>query len=77
MPHRKISPPTNAESPRIVNWRLLFKVVIKRGIVLGRNLQSLGQGVYTEANKVVTEARAELDRERTKKDASAGLGGSN
>jgi hypothetical protein len=60
-----------------VNWRLLFKVVIKRSILLGRTVQGLGQSAYSEANKVVTEARAELDREQRNKDAATGLGGSN
>ena len=65
MPHRKISPPANAgESARIVNWRLLFKVVIKRSILLGRTVQGLGQSVHSEANKIVTEAREELDQEQ-------------
>jgi hypothetical protein len=81
MPQRKISPPANTESGgetgRIVNWRLLFKVVIKRSILLGRSVQGLGQTVYSEANKVVTEAKAELDRERRNKDGAADWGGSN
>jgi hypothetical protein len=80
MAQRKINPRASTESAaeraRIVNWRLLFKVVIKQSILLGRTVQDLGKTVYSEANKVVTEARADLDREHKHKDATTGLGAS-
>lgn len=66
-----------AESAGIVNWRLLFKTVIKKGILLGRSVQAVGQGVYEEADKLVMEAKAELEKNENTKAGASHAGGPN
>ena len=58
------------------NWRLFFKTVIKVGLVFGRNVQALGQIVYSETKKVVGEATTELDSEERAKASRTNVGGS-
>ncbi|MCU1292954.1 MAG: hypothetical protein JWP08_1804 [Bryobacterales bacterium] len=58
-------------------WRLFLKALIKTGLLVVRNIQAMGQRVYSEANKVVAEAKAELDREKKPKTGASDLGESN
>jgi hypothetical protein len=54
-----------------------LKALIKTGISLGRNIKAVGQAVYSEAGKVVAEAKAELDRDEKAKAGSADSGAPN
>jgi hypothetical protein len=67
---------TEEAQGKIVNWRLLLKTVIKTGILLGRNVQAVGQSVYGHANELVVEAKAELDRKKSAPTHSESEGGS-
>jgi hypothetical protein len=58
-------------------WRLFLKALIKTGLSLGRNVQAIGQTVYSEASKVVAEAKAELDRDAKAKAAGDESGAPN
>jgi hypothetical protein len=49
---------------RKVAWRPLAKVVIREGIRLSRNIQTATASVRSEAQRMVKEARAELDGTR-------------
>ena len=57
-------------------WRLFLKALIKTGLSIGRSVGAVGRGVYSEASKIVAEARAELDRDEKAKAGTAEPGAS-
>jgi hypothetical protein len=56
----------SATSPRALGdparLRPAFRGLVKRGIIAKRKIQSAGTAVAQEAQKIVDEARLELDR---------------
>jgi hypothetical protein len=55
------------EGTRRVHWRPFLKSAIKQGIRLTRNVQTLAAQTKEEANLLVAEAKAELDRPRAQR----------